>query len=458
MNDYRTQKILLTGNIKPEVEDYLLWQCYQANNLYNTTLWHIRQSHFETCPMYEYFDKNDCYRRSFLARIVKASYANLCKLLKNSQHYQLIGGQQAQQCIKSVIEAITSYNKLIRAWWHGELSDKPRIPGYRKSGGIYQLSYPNQAVRYNFNYGVCKLAISKENKSRLLEDEIIIPCGHGFSSEDIAEVRIVPNNGNLWAEYVYKTKRRKANNLDYSQGIGIDPGVSNWLTIASSYGKSFIICGKKVKSINQRYNKTVANYKKGKSDFYWDDYLSELTHKRNAIMRDVANKAARMVINYCLAHGIGNIVFGWGQEVKNQSNLGKRNNQNFVQIPTSRLKKRIQELAESVGIIFTETEEAYTSKSDFFSSDLLPKYGEKPNGYKFSGTRITRGAYRTAKGLLVCADALGAINILKKVAIQLGISLAEVGRQALTLPKRYNLSDMKKLYRKRCEAMAFSLV
>ena len=131
MVEYRTQKILLTGKIQAEVEDYLLWQCHQANNLYNTTLWHIRQSHFEICPMYEYFDRLDCYRRKFLDRIVKASYTNLCKILKSNQHYQLIGGQQAQQCIKSVIEAITSYNKLIRAWWHGELSDKPRIPYFK---------------------------------------------------------------------------------------------------------------------------------------------------------------------------------------------------------------------------------------------------------------------------------------------------------------------------------------
>ena len=332
------------------------------------------------------------------------------------------------------------------------------ITNYRKSGGLYQIAYPSQAVRYDAGYGVCRLAISKENKSRLLEDEIVIPCGHGFTSENIAEVRIVPNNGKLWAEYVYKTEIKKANNLDYSQGIGIDSGVSNWLTIVSSQGKSFIICGKKIKSINQKSNRKIAKYKQGKSDFYWDKYLAQLTHKRNVVMRDAVNKAARMVINYCLTHGIGNIVFGWGQGVKNKANLGKKNNQNFVQIPTARLKKRIQELAESVGIIFTETEEAYTSKSDFFSSDLIPKYGEKPNGYKFSGKRITLRTYRTAKGLLVCADAMGAINILRKVAIQLGVSLAEVGREALTLPKRYILSDMKKLYRKRCEAMAFSLV
>ena len=168
-------------------------------------------------------------------------------------------------------------------------------------------------------------------------------------------------------------------------------------------------------------------------------------------MRDAVNKAARFVINYCLNHGIGNIVFGWGQGIKTSANLGKQNNQNFVQIPTSRLKNRIQELAESVGIIFNETEEAYSSKSSFLDNDLVPRYGEKPKGYKFSGRRVKRGLYRSAKGILINADLNGAGSILRKVATQLGISLAEVGKAALTLPKRYTLNMMKLVYRTKVE-------
>ena len=217
--------------------------------------------------------------------------------------------------------------------------------------------------------------------------------------------------------------------------------------MVSSQGKSLIICGRKIKSINQRYNKKVAQYKQEKSQNYWDDYLAKLTHKRNCQIKDACSKAARFIINYCLKHGIGNIVFGWGQGVKTNSNLGRKNNQNFVAIPTARLKNKIKELAESVGIVFTETEEAYTSKSDFLAGDLLFKFGEKPEKYKFSGRRITRGTYKSKFGL-ICADALGGINCLRKVATQLGISLAEVGRESLTVPKRYDLSCLSKSYRK----------
>ncbi|MDJ0745846.1 MAG: transposase [Xenococcaceae cyanobacterium MO_167.B27] len=419
--NYKTQKILLTGNIDDEAESYLTWLVHQSNNLYNSVLFAIRQAHFKQCETRTFFDQNDMYRIVFKNRYVKANYAQLCKDFKTNKHYEALGGQQGQQCIKSVLESITSYNKLLKKWWNKELDNHPKIPNYRKPGGVYQVAFTSQNITYDDIEGYCRLSISRINKPELVNPEVIIPSGTGFKSEQLAEVRIVPSNGKLWAEYVYQVESKQAIGLDYSQGIGIDPGVSNWVTAVSSQGKSFIICGKKIKSINQRYNKKVALYKKDKPQKYWDDYLARLTHKRNCQMRDAVNKAARFVINYCLNHGIGNIVFGWGLGVKNKCNLGKQNNQNYVQIPTSRLKDRIKELAESVGIVFTETEEAYTSKSDFLAGDLLFKFGEKPKEYKFSGRRITRGTYRSKFGL-ICADALGGINCLKK-AIQRGLGL-----------------------------------
>ncbi|MDJ0724881.1 MAG: transposase [Prochloraceae cyanobacterium] len=469
--NYRTQKILLTGNIDDEAEAYLLWCCYQSNSLYNSALFAVRQAHFEQCETRTFFDHDDQYRCALKIRYVKASYGKLCKDFKNNKHYIGLGGQQAQQCLKSVVEGISSYNQLLNKYWNKEIEPRPQIPNYRKKRGLYQVVFPAQAVNYDEYSGICKLAISRELRPELVNKELLIPGGYGITGQDLAEVRIVPACGQLWAEYVYQAQSKTANNLDYSQAIGLDPGVTNWLTVVSTKGKSFILCGKQVKSINQRYNKIVAKYKRGKSDFYWDDYLDQITHKRNCQLRDAVNKAARFIINYCLENRVGNIVFGWGQGVKDKSNLGKRNNQNFVQIPTARLKNRIRELAETVGIVFTETEESYTSKSSFLDNDLLPKFGEKlgtgirssnpnkeassrrPTKYKFLGQRITRGTYKTASGYLISADAHGAANILKKVAIQLKLSLAEVGRGILTVPKRYDLSSLTKSYRKRSEAV-----
>lgn len=120
MTEYRTQKILLTGHTDDETESYLVWLVHQSNNLYNSVLFSIRQAHFEQCETRTFFDQNDMYRVAFKDRYVKASYAQLCKDFKINKHYQALGGQQGQQCIKSVVEGITSYNKLLKQWWNKE--------------------------------------------------------------------------------------------------------------------------------------------------------------------------------------------------------------------------------------------------------------------------------------------------------------------------------------------------
>jgi IS605 OrfB family transposase len=164
-------------------------------------------------------------------------------------------------------------------------------------------------------------------------------------------------------------------------------------------------------------------------------------------MRDSINKAARFVINRCLADGIGTVIFGWNQGNKDGIDIGKKNNQEFVQIPTAKLKDRIAQLCKQYGLRFVETEESYTSKASFLDDDFLPTFGsqsragvppvertgvEKPESWKPSGRRgqkqkgvrhnLGRGGYQTFLGFRINSDCNGAINIIRKVATQLGIS------------------------------------
>ncbi|ELR97363.1 transposase, IS605 OrfB family, central region [Gloeocapsa sp. PCC 73106] len=205
-----------------------------------------------------------------------------------------------------------------------------------------------------------------------------------------------------------------------------------------------------MRSLNQGYCRLVAKYKQGKSDFYWDENLDRVQAKHNNQKRDLINKTARFIVNYCLNHDLGNIVFGWNGDLKQSSQMSKQNNQSFVMIPTKRLIDRVIQLASEYGIKVTVTEEAYTSKASFLDGDELYPHGEKPKEVKFSGKRVKRGLYRTLSGCIVNADCNGAANILKKVATQLGITLTKVGRGALTLPNRYDLfTCLSKSYRKK---------
>ena len=184
------------------------------------------------------------------------------------------------------------------------------------------------------------------------------------------------------------------------------------------------------------YNKQIATIKDNKPQGFWSNKLAHITEKRNRQMRDAVNKAARLLISHCLKYRIGRIVFGWNKRQKDSIDIGAKNNQKFVQIPTAKLKERIIQLCELYCIEFIETEESYTSQASFLDDDFLPKYGEKPGSWKPSGKRIKRGLYQTKNGLLVNADCNGAANILKKVATTLRFSLKEVSRGSLIMPLR----------------------
>ncbi|MHC5720623.1 MAG: zinc ribbon domain-containing protein, partial [Nostoc sp.] len=114
-------------------------------------------------------------------------------------------------------------------------------------------------------------------------------------------------------------------------------------------------------------------------------------------------------------------------------------NQKFVQMPLGKLKNRLKQLCDLHGVRFIETEEAYTSKSSYLDGDSLPKYGEKPIGWKASGKRVKRGLYRSANGSIVNADLNASANILRKVASNLSMDLGLLGRRCLTTATRVRL-------------------
>lgn len=458
---FRTIQVRL--NVSDQVLAYLTHQCQQSNNLNNCAVFQVRQKHFESCERVEFFDKDGFYRSEFKTKRVQASYPELCKSMTDNPHYKALGGQCAQQTLKSVVESFSSFNGLLKLFWQGE-ANKPKMPRYRTKGGLAPISFPAQALSFDVETGECRIPISRELspevKEHLTKSEIKINGAYGISHEQIVELRIIPKNNEFYAEYVYKYGNAGSSGhlaLDCKQALGIDHGVDNWLTCVSTKGKSFIVDGRKLKSINQNYNRRVSSIKQGKTAKYWDFELARITEKRNRVMRDAINKTARFIVNHCINNRLGTLVFGWNTKQKDGSNMGKKNNQEFVQIPSAKLKNRIQQLCEEVGIQFVETEESYTSKSSFLDNDFLPTYGEKPKSWKPSGKRgkkgdgIGRGQYKTAQNVLINSDCNGAANILRKVSIQLSLDLAKVCRAVLNLPKRYDLFDcLTGSYRRRC--------
>jgi len=411
-----------------KVLPYLEFVCSEANKLINCGTYYGRQIYFKTGKIISKFDLNYEY--------------------KNHLHYQFLCAQAAQQVLLSVAEAFSSFLKLQMAYRNGEIADKPGLPKYRKKGGLALIAFPKQAISLIDDR--VRFPLGKKVKSIFGIDSFNVPMPSNLKFEAIREVRILPRNGCFYAEFVYRQQVFKPQ-IDSSRVLGIDPGLNNLLTCVSNIGKSFVVDGRKVKSQNQWYNKQIANLKTGKPQGFWTAELANIAERRNRQMRDAVNKAARYVINWCIYNQVGTIVFGWNQRHKDSINIGKKNNQEFVQIPTAKLKQRIDQLCQQYGIDFVETEESYTSKSSFLDNDILPTYDErlKEQEYRFSGKRgerkrgkhhnLGRGGYRTKAGIRINSDCNGAANILKKVATQLGLDLAKVGRAVLILPRRINV-------------------
>lgn len=400
--------------------ELVLFLLEQANKLANCAIYNLRQSVI-------WFG-----RANFHLEVVKNE---LQTELKENIHYTILHSQAGQSVLHKIAENFNAYQEGVRAFFQGVNPVKPKLPSYRKKDGFHEITYPAQSLQKKYDengYPVLGFPLGWDIKKLYGEDMhqidyIWMPYPTNINPLDIIEVTISPQNGDLYAIFVYKIPETTPLKLDDNLALGIDHGVNNWLTCVPNTGKrGFIIDGKQLKSFNQLYHKEVAKTKKDKPEGFWNGHLDRITGKRNRRMRDAVNKAAKYIIDYCLLEKIGNIVFGWNKGQFNRMEMGRKNNQSFATIPTGKLKERLKQLCDLHEIRFHETEESYTSQSSFFDNDDLHVFGAKPESWKASGNRTKRGLYITGTGFHISSDANGACNILRKIAVQIGISLENI--------------------------------
>jgi putative transposase len=407
------QQVLIKTS--PELAAVLEFLCSESNKLYNCGTYLSRQLYFKKGKAPSKFD--------------------LHREMSGNIHYQAMHSQVSQQCLTSVAESFKSFFGLLRGIKKGTVTQKPKLPNYRKPG-FNLVTYPSQAVKLKPE-GL-RFPLGKKVKAWFGVDSFYLPMPSNLRGVKVSEYRILPRNGVFYLEIVYRVEPVQSD-VDFTRAIGIDPGLNNWLSCVSNIGTSFLIDGLHLKSLNQWYNKRISTIKEGQPQGFWSKRLASIMEKRNRQVRDAVNKAARIVVNHCLENRIGTVVFGWNKGQRQNINLGSRTNQKFVQIPTGRLKERVSQLCEEYGLRFVETEESYTSKASFLDLDELPVFGEKPEGWKESGKRVKRGLYRSKDGIRINADLNGAANILRKVAVKLGLNLNGISRGALTSPLKVRL-------------------
>lgn len=402
-------------------EDYLTLKelSHTAKNLANQAIYNVRQYYFTEG---EYLN----YQKNYT-------------LLKNSKNYKILNSNMAQQIIKEVDSSFKSFFGLLKLAKKGKYAFKDcKLPHYLPKEGFTTLVIG--FVRLNEN----KLIVPFSNMYKKSHSPIEITIPPILVDKHIKEIRIIPKANARFFEiqYIYKTECVQRN-LNQNNALAIDLGINNLATCVTNTGESFIIDGRKLKSINQWFNKKNARLQgiKDKQGFgkRTTNRQKAIARDRNNKVNDYMSKATRTIINYCIANNIGTLVVGYNETFQRGNNLGKQTNQNFVNIPYGKLRDKLQYLCELNGIAFVKQEESYTSKASFWDKDDIPVYNaDNPQEYEFSGNRIHRGVYKTKDGVVFNADVNGALNILRKSSV-VGLE-ALYGRGEVDTPVRIRVA------------------
>ena len=373
--------------------------CFQSKNIYNQGLYNVRQHYFNTKTYLNYYGNYD--------------------LTKTQECYDYLPKKVFTQTLRHVDMVFKSFFALLK-----NKSVKNKIPKYLdKIGGRYVTIFTKQAIGLR--------EFKKTDKLRLSQTDIYIETKlTDFSS--LKEVRIVPRTHHYVIEVVYQVKEKT--HCDNGKYASIDLGLNNLATVAFNDGsKPLIVNGRPLKSINQYYNKKKAQYQSRlKGNKRTSKRICTLTVKRNNKVTDYLHKASRLLVNQLVSQGITTLVIGKNPNMKQDINIGRVNNQNFVQLPIMRFADLMKYKCELEGINVLFNEESYTSKCSFLDGEDICKHD------KYMGRRVKRGLFVSRNGIKINADVNGAYNIMLKAipnAFADGIEGVGVHPMVLTIKK-----------------------
>ncbi len=386
---YLTQKNKIRNLSRTEFKA-LKTLCRLSKNMYNVGLYSLRQF---------YFSEGGCLR-----------YESNYHYCKENENYQLLQTDIAQQTLKVVDRSFKSFFNLIQKAKESLYRfEQIRMPRYLKKEGYFPLIIPRIKVKD----GYFNIPMSRKFKAEY--GAVKIPFPERLAGKNLKEVRIIPRYDAKFFEVEFITESEAEPVVKTDNAVAIDLGLNNLATCVSNTGSSFILDGRKLKSINQWYNKENSRLQSIKDKQGIKGLTKKqisITVNRNNKVRDYLNKAARYLINWCRKNQISTLVVGVNPGMKQNINLGKKTNQKFVQIPHHSLRLKLKSMCDRYGLTYTEQEESYTSKASFIDGDLIPVYNaDNPTEYSFSGKRVKRGLYKTREGKLINADTNGASNI-----------------------------------------------
>lgn len=367
--------------------------CLLSKNLYNQALYRIKQKHELEDTYLGYFEM-----AKQLNRENQADFRAMKSAVSRQTLYLL------DKAYKAFFNAFKDYR--LNANKYKGCPKPPKFKDKTK-GRVVAVFNPISISKIFLKKGLIKLS----------GVDFTIPN----TIDNIVQVKIVPKTSGLYCIVISYIKQDVDLVLNDNYA-GIDIGVNNLASVVTTDCKQFLINGRPVKSINQYYNKKLAEYKSKlpfvytknsennvvKTKINISNKIEKLTCKRNNKIKDYMHKSSAKVVNTLKRADISKIVIGQNKQWKQSINIGSKNNQNFVSIPHANFIKMITYKALLNGIGVVTREESFTSKCSFLDNESVCFHN------KYKGKRIKRGLFKSEMGLLINADINGSCNILKK--------------------------------------------
>ncbi|HDR6089454.1 TPA: transposase [Bacillus anthracis] len=362
---------------------------------------------------------------------MKQSYLNYNKMatvkevdtaMQADMNYWGIQSNSVQAIRRALFTEVKSFFKALEQWKKNpeKFTGRPKFPNYSHSTDkriieIYQVPKVDEngfwmipmSVAFRKKFGPIKIRMPKNLRNK-----------------NISYIEIVPKQKGRFFEvhYTYEmhVSQMKKQPMTTSNALGCDLGVDRLVSCVTNTGDAFLIDGKKLKSINQYFNKTIRNLQQknvenGLSKRIVTNKIAALWHKRERQIHGYIAQTVGLLFKKVKEFDIDTIVVGCNAGWKQNSHMGKKNNQKFVQIPFHKLIAAIENKCIKEGIRFFKQEESYTSKASFLDKDPVPVWSKDDRTqYRFSGKRITRGLYQSKAGTCIHADINGALNTLQK--------------------------------------------
>ena len=215
----------------------------RARALYNSSIYEINK-HFENTKEYLNYNSTDL----------------LMKNHPENTTYRRLPSALSQQIIKKLHKDYASFFALLKKKQNKDYDKQINKPRYKSKDSGKELIFTKSktSTTFIFKDGWIYITVPEDlHKGRLKLCKVPEYLKNKDFQDEIKYMEIIPKLDYYELHIKYEEEAKTPNNLN-SNWCSIDLGLNNLCTVTSNAHKPYLINGRAIKSINQKYNKRIA--------------------------------------------------------------------------------------------------------------------------------------------------------------------------------------------------------